>query len=290
MARLFGEVPGYPIGSSWNSRKELSESGVHAPPMGGISGTAAEGADSIVVNGGYEDDDDLGYEIIYTGAGGNDPASKSQIANQSLEQPGNAGLITSQLEGLPIRVIRGNRGNKDFSPISGLRYEGLFQVVDHWSQIGKSGFRIWRFKLQKIDNQDEEQRSPALPKGSLRPENKRSVVVRTIRDNDVSRAVKSLYRYQCQFCGTQLQVPGGIIAQGAHVRALGRPHYGPDTTSNMMCLCPNHHAMFDLGGLYVSENLMVKDLHDDEMYKLIIHPSHDLDTENFKYHRNLWGY
>ena len=131
MGKVFGEVPGYPIGSTWQSRKALSNSKVHAPPMGGISGTAAEGADSIVVNGGYEDDDDLGYEIIYTGAGGNDPVSKAQIADQTLEQPGNAGLVTSQLEGLPVRVIRGNRGNKEFSPISGLRYEGLFQVSDH---------------------------------------------------------------------------------------------------------------------------------------------------------------
>ena len=42
----------------------------------GISGTGAEGADSIVVNGGCEDDDDHGDEFIYTGAGGNDPATK----------------------------------------------------------------------------------------------------------------------------------------------------------------------------------------------------------------------
>ena len=35
--------------------------------MGGIGGTKAEGADSIVVNGGYEDDEDYGDEIIYTG-------------------------------------------------------------------------------------------------------------------------------------------------------------------------------------------------------------------------------
>ena len=56
------------------------------PPMAGISGTATEGADSIVVSGGYEDDEDHGDEIIYTGAGGNDPRTKKQIADQTLDR------------------------------------------------------------------------------------------------------------------------------------------------------------------------------------------------------------
>ena len=60
----------------------------------GISGTGAEGADSIVVNRGCEDDNDHGDEFIYTGAGGDDPATKTQIADQKLSQPGNAVLVT----------------------------------------------------------------------------------------------------------------------------------------------------------------------------------------------------
>jgi putative restriction endonuclease len=40
--------------------------------MNGIHGTAKEGADSIVVSGGYVDDRDMGDVIIYTGEGGND--------------------------------------------------------------------------------------------------------------------------------------------------------------------------------------------------------------------------
>jgi len=290
VSRQFGEIQGFPIGSTWSNRKELSNSGVHAPPMGGISGTAAEGSDSIVVNGGYEDDDDLGFEIIYTGAGGNDPASKAQIADQSLNQPGNAGLVTSQLEGLPVRVIRGSKGNPKFSPSSGLRYEGLFQVVDHWSQIGLSGFRIWRFKLQRINENEYQDPLTGLPQGTIRPGKKSSVVVRTIRDSEVSRAIKKLYGHHCQFCDALLPVPGGLIAQGAHIKALGKPHYGPDTTSNMMCLCPNHHAVFDAGGLYVSEDLKVRNQNGEAFGKLKIHPLHDIETEYFKYHRDLWGY
>jgi putative restriction endonuclease len=60
---------------------------VHRPTVSGISGTRAEGADSIAVNGGYEDDEDFGDEIIYTGAGGNDPNTGRQIHDQTLAQP-----------------------------------------------------------------------------------------------------------------------------------------------------------------------------------------------------------
>ena len=54
--RVFGDTPGYPEGSRFESRAELSEAGVHRPTQAGISGSEREGADSIVLSGGYEDD------------------------------------------------------------------------------------------------------------------------------------------------------------------------------------------------------------------------------------------
>jgi hypothetical protein len=54
--RLFGHIDGYPEGTIFDSREALSMAGVHWPMMAGISGTAEEGADSIVLSGGYEDD------------------------------------------------------------------------------------------------------------------------------------------------------------------------------------------------------------------------------------------
>jgi putative restriction endonuclease len=71
-----------------------------------LHGASASGGLRRVVSGGYEDDDDLGQEIIYTGASGNDPATGKQIADQTLDQPGNAGVVASQNSGLPIRVVR----------------------------------------------------------------------------------------------------------------------------------------------------------------------------------------
>jgi putative restriction endonuclease len=63
--RIFGHIPGYPEGRWFESRKALSEAGIHRPPVAGISGTESEGADSIVLSGGYEDDEDFGDEIVY---------------------------------------------------------------------------------------------------------------------------------------------------------------------------------------------------------------------------------
>ena len=60
MARNFGEIDGYSEGRIFTDRKELHDAGVHAPLVAGISGSQTEGADSIVMSGGYEDDEDNG--------------------------------------------------------------------------------------------------------------------------------------------------------------------------------------------------------------------------------------
>ena len=77
---VFGDIPGQPSGSTYRDRRELYDAGVHRKLQGGIAGTGGEGADSIVLSGGYEDDEDYGDEIIYTGEGGRDINTGSQIA------------------------------------------------------------------------------------------------------------------------------------------------------------------------------------------------------------------
>ncbi len=51
---------------------QVSESGVHRPPVGGVAGTAADGAYSLVLSGGYVGDVDTGDTFIFTGSGGKD--------------------------------------------------------------------------------------------------------------------------------------------------------------------------------------------------------------------------
>lgn len=149
-ARVFGDIPGYPEGTYFASRLEVSHAGVHRPTQGGISGTAREGADSIVVSGGYEDDRDLGTEIIYIGHGGRDPETGEQVADQELST-GNLALMYSCDNDLPVRVVRGANPHSQFAPKAGYRYDGLYRVDEYWQQKGKSGHLVWCFRLKKVN-------------------------------------------------------------------------------------------------------------------------------------------
>jgi putative restriction endonuclease len=100
--RIFGAIDGTVPGDLFESRAELARAGIHPPTQAGISGSQSKGADSIVLSGGYEDDEDFGDVIIYTGAGGQD-ANGRQIGDQVLERV-NKALALNQLERLPVRV------------------------------------------------------------------------------------------------------------------------------------------------------------------------------------------
>ena len=61
---MFGNVEGYPEGSKFQNRDELRRAGIHRHTVVGISGSASEGADTIVLSGGCEDHEDHGDVII----------------------------------------------------------------------------------------------------------------------------------------------------------------------------------------------------------------------------------
>jgi putative restriction endonuclease len=144
----FGDVKGFPEGSTFKSRAELSKAGVHTPRRAGISGNAREGAFSIVLSGAYEDDEDFGDVIIYTGQGGRDDTTGEHISHQALVRQ-NLALAMNRLKNLPVRVIRG-KGGSSHAPKEGYRYDGLYLVENHWKERGQSGYLVWRFRLVKI--------------------------------------------------------------------------------------------------------------------------------------------
>lgn len=288
--RVFGEISGIRPGASFDSRKAVSEAGLHGPWQSGIHGTKEEGASSIVVSGGYVDDVDLGSTIIYTGHGGRDSGTGRQVRDQSLDDAGNAGLVTSCLENLPVRVIKGASGGPYV-------YEGLFQVTDYWSKPGADGFRVWQFKLEAIEggysfSRDDpvQVEKTHVPEGEIAPVRKQAVTQRLVRSTRVVEFVKDLYEDACQICSTVLAHPGGRTSEGAHVRALGAPHYGQDVVSNVICLCSNHHTLFDRGGVWVDEQQRIHTFGVGVIGQLCVDSRHELDMENFAYHRSLWGY
>src|SRR4051812_34118725 len=127
---VFGEVDGVPPGTEFASRAEVANAGIHRQHQGGIVGRAALGAESIVVSGGYEDDEDFGDLIVYTGHGGRDQQTGQQIADQELAR-GNLALARNCDEGIPVRVVRGAGGDPKHSPAAGYRYDGLYYVESY---------------------------------------------------------------------------------------------------------------------------------------------------------------
>lgn len=153
---VFGNPKNIEEGTVYPSRGALIEDNLHRSTMKGIDGNGNDGAAAIVLSGGYEDDYDNGNEILYTGEGGNDLSTGKQVAHQSWDSPGNAGLLISFQEKLPIRVIRGYNHNSPHSPKDGYKYCGLYRIIEKpLMEFGKSGFRICRFKLRKIGTELE---------------------------------------------------------------------------------------------------------------------------------------
>ena len=168
----FGPIPGIEVGMSWMFRMQISEEGLHRPPVAGIAGTAALGCPSLILSGGYEDDEDNGDMFTYTGAGGRDLSGNKRTAEQSFDQkldksnaaiarnckarfdPKNGGDAGDKWrEGKPIRVLRNYKGRKhsSYAPEEGNRYDGIYKCVRYWPQKGASGFIVWRYELRRDD-------------------------------------------------------------------------------------------------------------------------------------------
>lgn len=285
---IFGEIEGVPEGHVFSDRKEMMSSGFHRNWAQGIDGNKNEGASAIVLSGGYEDDEDFGYEIIYTGAGGNDPNTGKQRADQTWSNAGNAGLHTSWDRGLPVRVIRGYQHKSKFSPDKGYAYGGLYSVVDAWQEVGRSGFKICRFKLlysgahEPTDGLDSK---PLSDKKGTK-ERKQSTILRLVRDTKISNEVKQLYNFKCQVCDLAIETKTGFYAEGAHIRPVGKPHNGDDAASNLLCLCPNHHVMFDKGMFIINDDFTLSGV---ESGKLMVKSTHHILLDNLSYHRKTHG-
>lgn len=282
---IFGHVPGVAVGDSFATYLDMNAAGLHRSTMGGIAGTERTGADSVVISGQYADDVDRGDLIVYTGQGGRNESGK-HVSDQTLTR-GNRALAVNQLKGLPVRVIRGSHRLSDYAPTSGYRYDGLYRVESHWHEKGKAGFNVWRYRLEKIDlatpilPRPDSSSAQQLAGGNSNPSRKTTTVQRVIRDTTQAKKLKERYKYQCQVCDTAIKTAGGLYAEAAHIKPLGEPHNGPDTPDNILCLCPNHHVMFDLGSFSVEDDLSLIGLPG----KLRLISEHTLSASNLRYHR-----
>jgi hypothetical protein len=98
---------------------------------------------------------------------------------------------------------------------------------------------------------------------------------RILRDTTLSKTIKAFHENQCQVCGVALSLAdGSSYAEAHHIKPLGRPYNGPDIEGNILVLCPNHHALCDLGAIHIA----LEDLRS--------HPEHRISREFIDYHNN----
>ena len=282
----FGHVGTARPGDLFESRLELSLHRQHRPRQAGICATQKEGAESIVLSDKYEDDEVHDDFILYTGHGGRNQETGKQVADQTLTDS-NLGLARSEATGLPVRVYRKVR---ILSGTMAFRYEGLFRVTSHQFAVGKSGFKVFRFRLEPVVAAKSavpasyatpglfDETASNVAEAAMRYE---AITSRLIRDTAVTRQVKALYKYHCQVCDSRLEVPAGFYAEAAHIKPLGAPHNGPDIVTNVLCLCPNHHVLFDLGAFAVADNYTLIGLPG----KLHLKPQHQVAIEFLTYQR-----
>ncbi|XVF44394.1 hypothetical protein PTKIN_Ptkin02bG0116300 [Pterospermum kingtungense] len=164
--RYFGDLPGIKVGHHFYSRAEMVAVGLHKELQKGIDyigepygkseyiGYTFPLAAAIVLSGQYEDDFDNREEIVYTGQGGNNLlGNKQQVKDQVLLR-GNLALKNNNEQSVPVRVIRGHKCDHSYGKRLYI-YDGLYKVTDYWNEKGISGFKVFKYRLKRLEGQDQ---------------------------------------------------------------------------------------------------------------------------------------
>ena len=129
----------------------------------------------------------------------------------------------------------------------------MFRIENAWTDIGRDGYDIWRYKFVKLSNSEiitpTPVQTPVAPQGSRITQRTQVTTSRVIRRSTVGLYVKDMYDYKCQISCVQLNTPNGLYAEACHIQPVGTPHNGPDEVSNVLCLSPNMHVLFDYGAI-----------------------------------------
>lgn len=145
------------VGDCWTDRLACRQWGAHFPHVSGIAGQSGYGAQSVVLSGGYEDDEDHGEWFLYTGSGGRDlSGNKRTNKNQSSDQKftkANEALRLSCRKGYPVRVVRSHKEKRsNYAPEEGVRYDGVYRIEKCWRSNGNQGYKVCRYLFVRCDN------------------------------------------------------------------------------------------------------------------------------------------
>jgi len=153
-------------GQWWPLRLCALRDGAHGEHEAGIHGAPGKGAYSVVIaDGGYADKDD-GESIEYCGT---QSANTKPTKNTAL-------LLESYRSKQPLRVLRAANKRSKYAPKEGVRYDGLYEIVD--KELLVEGTAMFRFSLHRLKGQD-----PIRYKGvEVRPTDQELVERMKIRD------------------------------------------------------------------------------------------------------------
>ena len=209
-----------------------------------------------------------------------------EVANQ---QFGPKMFRRRQLMDATEQVVR-QRGlwtqdDDELSSSVGTKSRGLAQIDFRFFDLKRSGKLVserrdhWRLASPKPPPVTEFVLPPsdiAVP-----PDRIETHVQRIVRDTNLAKSLKALYDYKCQVCGLRIEpASGSFYIEVHHVRPLGGGHKGLDTHSNMLVLCPNHHAMYDFGipRFITGESIMIGATNHNLTHK------HNLAADVIAYH------
>ncbi|WP_443147400.1 HNH endonuclease [Prosthecomicrobium sp. N25] len=77
---------------------------------------------------------------------------------------------------------------------------------------------------------------------------------------------------------------GRALCGGCPYPPVGRPHDGPVELGNLLCLCLNHHVLFDHGGIAIGNASSIF----GGSWHLIRDWRHPISRDRLAYHRPIW--
>ncbi|MCK5038676.1 MAG: HNH endonuclease [Thermoplasmata archaeon] len=137
------------------------------------------------------------------------------------------------------------------------------------------------------DGTEPTENEPAVP-DYTKPARTLTMTNRIIRDTELVRKLKESYGWSCQICGKRILLPNGkYYTEGHHLRPLGGSYEGPDIAENIIILCPNHHAEFDLRSIAIDpETMIIEHIDDSNEYhgKSLAYSRSDLGKIFLEFH------
>ena len=164
--------------------------------------------------------------------------------------------------------------------------DGLERVVDVFgSRIKKFEQPIVNDALASWSNENDSVRRRSSIKRTFTYNNQISQIE---RNPELPKIIKEIYGSTCQLCNLPLITPTGKISEGAHIHPLGNGHDGPDIIENFLCLCPNHHALLDKHGWYLTDDLeAIETVTGKHLGSIVKADVHDISISSIRYQRRF---